>query len=506
MVEPFQILALSGGGVRGVFQARLLELAARHNQQPLSEAFDLIAATSTGALVGLGIAAGVAPTNLVRLYREQSLHVFGRKRLSLLRRGGRYDQDGLRTLLRREFGTMRMSDLRTRVLVASSVVDTYQGRFFTEADGDTSVVDVALATTAAPTYFPPVVPDGHDRGYMDGGLWANDPSFLAVQHATASLGIAKDHICLLSIGTGRIQHGEQPRTIKGRRTLDMSTIRFIYDFTTALQAWNAEALCDQTLAADQKIRINPFLREWIALDDADSALATLPALAESEYDEHSQGIQAILARSPRPVAETEVPLSPILVRGLNEANISKFVPSRKYYGQFREGRESISSYVALAETSLTMVSINLATGLELERVVDVFTEMLDREHSVKIIVSLLDPEHFYLMQSIAPVIDAEAQDLQDKIRRVVVRLQDFHKGLRGSKSRNFELYCHAALPNASAIMIDENGRDGIIQLETKAYQASLINSFGFEVRSGSEFYETLRKAYNQLITDGRRVF
>lgn len=507
MPEPFQILSLSGGGVRAAFQARLLERAAEDAATPIASSFDLIAATSTGALVGLALALDIDPARIVSLYRLEAERIFRPRTASWLRRGGRYNPSLLGRVVKEVFGLARMSDVRTRVLIATSVVDTYQGRFFTESDTDTLVADVAMASAAAPTYFPPVIPEDQNRGYMDGGLWANDPSYFALHYALNTLGVTQPCVFLLAIGTGRVEHGEAPGTIRKMRTFDARTPRFVFDFLTSLQAWSAEHLAESSITSERVTRINPYLRQWISLDDAKRANELLPGLAESEYERFRPQIEKFLMRSHVTVSEDVDPQLPLVLRrGLYEANITKFVPSRKYYAQFREGRESISSYVALATTSLTMVSINLATGLELEKVVDVFEEMIVRRgRPVRIVVSLLDPERYYLMEALAPVLDLDPAELRERVVRALARLLEFERSLSRHLRPYFRLHAHASLPNASAIMIDEDLPEGVIQLETKAYQASFINSFGFEVGFGSEFYATLRTSYQKLIADARSV-
>jgi hypothetical protein len=497
VTRPFRILCLSGGGARGIFQARLLEILEQHHTGRLFETFDLIAATSTGAFVGLAVAAGIPTSTIVHMYREHAGDVFRPRWASLIRKGGRYSQSTLRNLLQTQFGSKRMSDLKTRALIAASVVDTFEGRFFTEGDRTTTLVEAALATSAAPTYFPPVVPQGHDRGYMDGGLWANDPSYLALHYVVSRLDIPKESIRLISVGTGRVQHGETPGTICDLRTLSANTLRFLFDFTSNLQGWFSVKLCEEALPPSQFLRINPYLKKCIPLDDAHSAKEVLPALAESEYEHHSAHIAGMI--STESLASEEVPpeLSPMLRRGLAEAGITKFMPSRKYYALFRDGRESISSYISLAQASLTMVSINLATGMTLEKVIDTFDILINRKRPVKVVISLLDPDLPYLMVSIVPVIDQTAEDLAQIIRGVIVRPGQFWNSLPTERKNCLELWCHSALPNASAIMIDEHSANGLIQLETKAYRASLINSFAF---AGSCGHRVLFHAPNLLCT------
>jgi hypothetical protein len=254
----------------------------------------------------------------------------------------------------------------------------------------------------------------------------------------------------------------------------------------------------------QLLRINPYLKRWIPLDDAHSALSELPGLAESEYDRYKDQIASMISAGDLASEEVLPDLPPMLRRGLAEAGITKFMPSRKYYALFRDGRESISSYISLAQGSLTMVSIFLATGMDLEKVIDTFDTLINRDPPVRITISLLDPELPYLMASIAPVIDQTAEGLAERIRGVIAKLDEFWYSLPAERKNCLELWRHSALPNASAIMIDEHSADGLIQLETKAYKASLINSFAFEVHAGTAFYSMLQSSYARLIREGRQ--
>jgi hypothetical protein len=145
-------------------------------------------------------------------------------------------------------------------------------------------------------------------------------------------------------------------------------------------------------------------------------------------------------------------------------------------------------------------------GKTLEKVIDTFSALVSRDPPVKITLSLLDPGLPYLMASIAPVIgDWTAEDLAKNIKDVIDWLDKFWSSLPAERKNCLELWCHSALPMASAIMIDEHSANGLIQLETKAYKASLLNSFAFEVRAGTEFYSTLQSSYERLIRDGRQV-
>lgn len=422
MTRPFRILCLSGGGTRGIFQARLLEMLEENHPGRLFEAFDLIAATSTGALVGLAVAADLPMSSVVRMYVEHAEEIFKPRRATSLRKGGRYNQTTLCNLLEAQFGSQRLCELKTKVLIPASVVNTFEGRYFTKNDKEITVVEAALATSAAPTYFPPVVPQAHDRGYMDGGLWANDPSYLAFHYAVNSLGIPKESTRLISVGTGRVQYGTTPKAIRNLRILSITTLRFLRDFTSNLQDWFSERLCEETLSPTQFLRINPYLTKWISLDDARSALSFLPALAESEYERYSTRIAGMISTEDLISEEVLPELSPMLRRSLADAGVTRFMPARKYYALYRDGRESIGSYISLAQGSLTMVSISLATGMDLEKVIDTFRALLNRAHPVKITISLLDPELPYLMASTAPVMDKTPEELTKSIKDTITEL------------------------------------------------------------------------------------
>jgi len=212
--------------------------------------------------------------------------------------------------------------------------------------------------------------------------------------------------------------------------------------------------------------------------------------------------------SPSPVDElTGHPrvLLPIeLLQGLAEARVTRFHPSRKYYQMLREGRHTISSYVAQATQSLDMVSIYLATGMELENVMDTFEQLLRQKVSVT--VSLLDPNLDYLMFAIGGVINARPTTLALRINDTFDRLLVFRQErLSAAMSRLFAVRAHQSLPNASAIIIDGDLDTGLIQLETKGYKMGLDKSFGFEAAAPSEFFTDLRDSYRQLMADGRKI-
>lgn len=503
----YRVLSLPGGGARGVFQARFLERLESLLGTPLHEQFDLIAATSTGAIVGLALAAGVPAERIARLYLTHATEVFAPRPLASLRRGPRYDTTRLEQLLAEELGDRRLGDLAVDVFIPASVVDTQEGRPFTRSDADIPIVDAVLASAAAPTYFAPRQVTGDHRGYADGGLWANDPGFAAIAHAISVHAVRPEAVALVSVGTGKAQRGEPAEVLANLRPLSPATIRFIFELIGTLQVWHAQQLVRAFLDDDRVIEVNPSLPRWIALDAGREAVLRLPAIADSQADHYCPAIKRLL-KSPAPLGDGQIgPIAnPVAVQGLAAANVLRFIPARKYYGQFREGRASITEFIAQASEELVMVSVNLMTGDPFERILETYRQMLSSEEpATKITLSLLDPAEQHLMAAIAGNLDLDPDDLAHSIEVLINKVAAFVQRLKESERERFALHCHKTIPSASAIMLDPEREWGSIQLETRSYKARGLDAFGFEVGHGSELFRTLLQSYRELIVDGRRV-
>ena len=193
----------------------------------------------------------------------------------------------------KQFGDRRIGDLSTDIFIAASTADTYQGRLFTIADTSLRLVDVALASAAAPTYFPARQVGDDQRTYLDGGLWENNPSLAAIHSLTGS-GTSIHDIALLSIGCGRTPKGSTFTQLAQMKTLSVETPRLLLDSVSGLQEWFVHRNLRQTLSDSQFIEVNPILRRWIALDDWRSALNSLPALADDEYSQNQASIRSML--------------------------------------------------------------------------------------------------------------------------------------------------------------------------------------------------------------------
>jgi predicted acylesterase/phospholipase RssA len=215
--KTVRVLSLAGGGFLGLYTAAVLEGLEARLGEPLGRRFDLIAGTSIGGLLALALAFEVPMARLVRLFVERGPEVFSSRglpdgamsRLVDLSRsvlGPKYSGAPLREALQAELGDKRLADALHRVVVPAVDVELCQTKIFKtphsparEGDGDLPAVDVAMATCAAPAYFP-CVRIGH-RVYADGGLYAVAPDQVALHELEHFMGIHPGRVSMLSVGT-----------------------------------------------------------------------------------------------------------------------------------------------------------------------------------------------------------------------------------------------------------------------------------------------------------------
>lgn len=211
-MSRFRILSIDGGGIKGVFPASFLASIEDNLEHPVREYFDLITGTSTGGIIALGLGFGLSAKQLAQFYIERGPTIFppdARTLLGLFKafiRGHKYESTALRASLYEVFGDATLGDSKTRLVIptlnaASGAIHVYKTPHHPklEMDHKVKMVDVAMSTSAAPTYLPSYVsPVGIP--FLDGGLWANNPTGMAVVEAIAMLGVDRNEIEVLSIG------------------------------------------------------------------------------------------------------------------------------------------------------------------------------------------------------------------------------------------------------------------------------------------------------------------
>lgn len=211
----FRVLCLDGGGIKGVFAAAALAQIEKQAQARIIDHFDLIVGTSTGGILAIGLGMGYSAHDLLKFYCERGPVIFPATVLvqhagawvRQLLWGPKLSHKVLRAELERLLGGRTLGEARCRLVIPS--YDAVGARIYifktahaSEAAHDAAVpaVDVALATSAAPTYFAAANTKTGGR-FVDGGVWANSPVMVAIAEAVAFLGVPLHDIDILSIGT-----------------------------------------------------------------------------------------------------------------------------------------------------------------------------------------------------------------------------------------------------------------------------------------------------------------
>lgn len=196
-----KILAIDGGGIRGLIPALVLAEIETRTGRPVSSLFDLVAGTSTGAILACGLTRPnpMPAERLAAIYEEEGPQIFDPSLLKQVTSLGglideRYDSRGLVTSLRRHLGDTRLGDAVTGILITVYDLEARQALEL-RRDDDVSMVDAAHASSAAPTYFEPVRLGA--RTLIDGGVFAINPAVLAYAEAGGKLDV------LASLGTGQ---------------------------------------------------------------------------------------------------------------------------------------------------------------------------------------------------------------------------------------------------------------------------------------------------------------
>jgi uncharacterized protein len=274
VTDPYRILALDGGGLRGVFTAAVLAEAEDAYGHAFIDSFDLLTGTSTGGIIALGLASGRSCREMLDFYRDAGPRIFSRRRLGHRLRGPKYDRRTLDNLLRAELGeTTRMNDLSKPVCITAHELVRGTTRVWKDDHspelrwgGDQLVWKVAAATSAAPTYFAPVQLGDADS-HVDGGVWGNNPAMVGITEAVRYARRDLRDIRMLSIGTT-----SQPlRVASHEKAVKMGFKDWMWKGLDLLQASSSMATHNQArllLHEGDYLRLDSESARKIDLDDA----------------------------------------------------------------------------------------------------------------------------------------------------------------------------------------------------------------------------------------------
>ncbi|WP_434666520.1 patatin-like phospholipase family protein [Klebsiella sp. B345] len=276
-----KILSIDGGGIRGIIPALILAEIEGRVGKPISKCFDLMAGTSTGALLALGCAkkdsngnAKYKASDLVKIYEDRGKDIFPRsfwKGVSSVAglADETYPAKGLESVLNEYFGDDEIKSSLTKTLVTSYDIQQRTPLFLKSWDDKYSNVlmkDAARATSAAPTYFEPayISVGGSKRALIDGGVFINSPAVSAFVEAKKIFPDDNDFI-LISLGTG-----EHTRAIPYDEAKEWGKLEWVLPLLSCMFDGSADAVNYQmnSLLGEKYYRFQATLDK--ASDDMDN--------------------------------------------------------------------------------------------------------------------------------------------------------------------------------------------------------------------------------------------
>jgi uncharacterized protein len=288
-----RILSIDGGGIKGAYPASVLAALEAGLPHPIGRYFDLIVGTSTGGIIALGLGAGKRAVEILRFYEEHGPKIFAGGRVTrFLRQIGiaKYNNVELKKALESTLGTRTIGASQTRLVIPSASLESgrihlYKTRHHPSltTDHTRSMVEAALATAAAPAYFP-VGRAVSGLPLVDGGLFANNPMGIAAVEATTLLGWPGDGCIMLSIGCTQ----ERPNLSAAGSAIGEGGVYWLgraLGFMMSAQSSLSLGTAQHLLGHDRVYRINETVAEGRFKLDRVSDLPALIGLgAESARD------------------------------------------------------------------------------------------------------------------------------------------------------------------------------------------------------------------------------
>lgn len=300
-----RLLALSGGGYRGLFTARVLSCLEDQARRSAVEIFDLIVGTSTGALIGAALSLKVPARSIEKAYLERGPLIFsaqsGWRATRSMRRfflSAPYEPSALYAVIRELIGDevartplrdLNIPFVATAVSHTREQIRLFGGGRFARISDQISIEDAIVASAAAPTYFPSKQYMG--ESLVDGGLVANAPELIAVAAAKSELGVAMEEIRLLAIGTASPSEGLRALSFDRRGIVRwLLSKRGLVRLTMSAQEHLARQLTKQLLNENYVIIDKPPGADQAALlmemdNTTKSATDTLLVLAEMAWSD-----------------------------------------------------------------------------------------------------------------------------------------------------------------------------------------------------------------------------
>jgi predicted acylesterase/phospholipase RssA len=316
-----KVLSIDGGGIRGIIPAVVLAAIEQHTGQSICKIFDLIAGTSAGGIIALGLAKpgergepAYTAEDLVQLYETEGQRIFSR---SLWRRiyaldnltEAKYSADGIEAVLDKYFDKTGLSEALTNLLITSYEIEQRVPFFFRShrAQQDPNSYDfpmktVGRATSAAPTYFEPArikAADNSNYALIDGGVFANNPAMCAYAETRDRQVFpgGDTNVLVVSLGTGVLTRKIPFDEAKdwGLAGWTQPLLGVIFDGVSSTTHYQLKQICRDQLGVDHYYRFQaPLSHANDDLDDASNAnIRALKLLAEDILKNQSQDLNEL---------------------------------------------------------------------------------------------------------------------------------------------------------------------------------------------------------------------
>jgi patatin-like phospholipase/acyl hydrolase len=299
-----RVLAIDGGGVRGILPASFLATVEEQIGRNPADFFDLIVGTSTGGIIALGLGAGMSAREIRDFYVERGPVIFrGQRHLRKIRQlvVGKYAASRLRAELEDVLGSTLIGESRTRLVIPSMDLTTGKVRLWKTAhhvrlvqDYTRPMVEAAMATAAAPTYFRATIA-ATGTSIIDGGVFANNPAALATVEAVGVLGWPRESVAILSLGCGAERLDVRAGAWKAGSAALAPKIASI--FMTA-QAEVSTGMATHLIGDRRIYRVDPVLPSKRYGLDVSSAIPELSGIGESEARHCLQDIRQMFFEVP----------------------------------------------------------------------------------------------------------------------------------------------------------------------------------------------------------------
>jgi Patatin len=232
LLKTFKILSIDGGGIKGLYSASILKRFEEKFNCLTSDHFDMICGTSTGGLIAMAVSLKIPAKDICDFYINNGPKIFPtrNKLMSFFRQTlfkGKFNDNGLKESLENIFGDKKIGDSNNLLCIPSYSITEHKPYVFKydhtnlERDNNSTMVEIGLATSAAPTYFPLAnLPSYNNTQFIDGGVWANNPALVGILEALNYFvgGPPKIYNCIniLSLSSLSITSGNRPNLNRHR--------------------------------------------------------------------------------------------------------------------------------------------------------------------------------------------------------------------------------------------------------------------------------------------------